>query len=78
MRGEHPRALTQAPPYVMRRFPRSYPTFSDQVDETAAYKASLTAVPAASINTTAAAQSWLDSADAKTALLILQSLTYQQ
>jgi hypothetical protein len=59
------------------QFP-SNPRFTDGNTGSSSYDGALVSKPAVSINTVTDAQTWLSNADAKTSLLILESLTYQQ
>lgn len=59
------------------QFP-SNPRFTDSNTSSSTYDGALISRPAVSINTVSDAQTWLNSTDAKTSLLILESLTYQQ
>jgi hypothetical protein len=57
------------------QFP-SNPNFSDQYAADARYNGSLVAKPAIVINTVTQSETWLDSADAKTGVQILESFYY--
>jgi hypothetical protein len=58
------------------QFPNN-PSFTDNDTGNSTYQGQFIAVPYSAINTTVEAQTWLNSANAKTSLLILQSLYYK-